>query len=57
MATEGVSTTLTYDGDISNEESETTTLTYKGNLELSIVEFHQNRVRFRHSLSQNQFIV
>merc|ERR1712062_49086 len=43
-----VSTTLTYDGDISNdEESEATTLTYKGDVEdvenhLKKQEMHQN---------------
>ena len=37
----GASTTLTYDGDISNEEAETTTLTYMGDVE--DVEDHLKR--------------
>ena len=37
----GVSTTLTYDGDISNDEVETTTLTYMGDVE--DVEDHLKR--------------
>ena len=38
---DGVSTTLTYDGDISNDEVETTTLTYIGDVE--DVEDHLKR--------------